>query len=90
MPGLVFPGDGWTTKNLRIQRQMREKNARLDKKMTERRNDEVGMKLVPNVGGERVSSWSDAQKLAKDKGKDVSSYEPMVHREKTAKTKGVE
>lgn len=90
MPGLIFPGDSWISKNLRIERQMRSKNERLDKKMREQKGDQASKyTLAPNVGGEVVKDWSDAQKLAKDQGKDTSSYEPMIQREKIQKTKGV-
>lgn len=78
------------TKNLRVARQMREKNERLDGRMREQKGDMASKyTLAPNVGGEVVKDWSDAQKLAKDRGKDTSSYEPMIQREKIQKTKGV-
>jgi putative FmdB family regulatory protein len=42
-----------------------------------------GPKVVPNVGGEEVSSWSEASRLAKDKGLRTESYEPMINKEKS-------
>lgn len=80
--GVIFKGDGWATKNGRIAKQMREKNRRLSGKENEMKRDAPGMTLAPNVGGERVDSWSDATKLAKSKGKDTSGYERLARKEK--------
>lgn len=83
---MVFKGDGWSTKNERIKAQMRKKNEKLDQRQNEMRNDtNVGGRLTPNVDGERVDSWADAQKLAKSKGKETASYEPLVQKEKKGK-----
>ena len=80
---MIFKGDGWSSKNDRIKRQMREKNKKLDARSNEMKRDtNVGGSLAPNVDGERVDSWSDAQKLAKSKGKSAESYEPLVQKEK--------
>lgn len=79
--GVIFKGDGWVDKNLRIRKQMAKKNERLDKISAERKRDAPGMKLAPNVEGERVESWSDAAKLAGEKGKDTSGYESMARKE---------
>lgn len=82
--GVNFPGDGWATKNGRINAQMRKKNERLDERSREKLHYEIGKKipsLAPNVNGERTETWSDAQKLAKDKGLSASSYEPLVQKE---------
>ncbi len=77
----VLKGDGWAGKNMTISSQMARKNARLDIKQAEQLRDAPGMRLAPNVGGERVDSWSDAQKLAKDKGLNTNSYTPLVEKE---------
>ena len=83
---MIFKGDGWSTKNERIKRQMRAKNKKLDARSNEMKRDtNVGGTLAPNVDGERVDSWSDAQKLAKSKGKNTDSYEPLVQKEKKGK-----
>lgn len=79
--GLVFPGDGWATKNGRVATQMRAKRQSLTKTSDQIR-EQPGMTLAPNVGGERVESWSDAKKLARDLGKNTSSYNTMVSKEK--------
>jgi putative FmdB family regulatory protein len=39
-------------------------------------------KVLPNVGGVETTNWADAQKLAKEKGKDTNSYTPFVEKEK--------
>lgn len=82
----VFRGDGWSTKNERIKNQMRKKNEKLDNRQYEMKKDtNVGGRLAPNVNGERVDSWSDAQKLAKSQGKNTSSYDKLVANEKKGK-----
>jgi putative FmdB family regulatory protein len=81
MPNVIFKGDGWVSKNLRVAGQMAEKNRRLDQKQAERKREAPGVRLAPNVEGERVGSWSEAKKLAESKGKDGSTYEPMIRKE---------
>ena len=81
-PMINFSGDGWTGKNNRIAGQMREKNKRLASKEREMKGDGMIPQLAPNVGGERVDSWSEAAKLAKSKGKDTSGYESYARKEK--------
>lgn len=73
-------GDDWPSKAYRIGVQMREKNKKIDAKQKERY---PVAKLVPNVDGERVDTWADAQKLAVDKGKVAETYEPLVQQEKS-------
>jgi len=84
-PMVNFPGDGWATKNNRIAGQMRAKNKRLKEKEREQKGDGMIPKLAPNVGGERVDSWSEAAKLAKSKGKSTSGYEKYARKEKANK-----
>jgi hypothetical protein len=36
--------------------------------------------VAPNVDGERVDSWSEAKKLAADKGHDTSNYDEKVRK----------
>jgi len=84
-PYINFAGDGWTGKNLRIRGQMQKKNERLDAKQREMKGDGMIPQLAPNVGGERVDSWTEASKLAKSKGKDTSGYEKYAHKEKLRK-----
>jgi len=78
----ILKGDDWPGKVNRIGGQMREKNARLDAKQAERKKEAPVAKLVPNVGGEQVGTWQEAKKLAAEKGKDTSTYEPMITQEK--------
>ena len=75
----VLKGDAWPGKALRVKNQMAATNRRLDAKSRDRL---PGMTLAPNVDGERVESWSDAQKLAASKGKDVSTYDSKVGQER--------
>lgn len=84
-PQTIFKGDDWTSKNGRVQRQMGDNQARRAKRQDERKREGAGITLVPNVNGEKVASWSDAQKLAKEKGKSTESYEPLVRKEQAPK-----
>jgi len=79
-----FVGDDWASKNNRVKGQMAAKNRKLKAKERELINDGgvPGGKLVPNVGGERADSWSEASKLAKSKGKDSSGYDKMASKDK--------
>lgn len=81
----VLKGDSWPGKAMKINRQMTEKNKRLNKKQNERKRDAPPVTLAPNVGGERVDTWSEARSLAASKGKDTSSYDPYVRAEKSKK-----
>lgn len=82
--GVIFKGDGWTSKNGRVASQMAASRRKAGAKQAERVGDGglPGGKLVPNVGGERVDSWGEAKKLAASKGKDTSGYERMAAKEK--------
>jgi len=80
--GVVLKGDGWASKNGRIAKQMAEKNQRLAAKEKDQKAAGLVPRLAPNVGGQRVDSWSDAKKLAKSKGKETSSYDKLIRREK--------
>lgn len=84
VPYVNFSGDGWATKNNRIAGQMRDKNKRLASKEREQKGDGMIPQLAPNVGGERVDSWSDAAKLAKSKGKDTTAYEQRARKDKAS------
>lgn len=86
-PGLIFQGDGWATKNNRIAGQMRKKTEAAASRQEERRRDGPGVRLVPNVDGERTESWSDARKLAASQGKDTSSYDAKVVSERAVKAR---
>lgn len=82
---VIFKGDDWASKNGRIARQMADKNSRLGKKQDERKKEAPVSTLAPNVNGERVGSWAEAQSLAKSQGKDASTYAPKVAAEQAAK-----
>lgn len=85
MPQVLFKGDSWGDKNSRIKKQMSEKNKRLDTISNERKHDAPMSTLVPNVDGERVDSWAEAQKLAESKGKVSETYAQMVQKEQNEK-----
>lgn len=73
----TLKGDGWAGKANRVKGQMAEKNQRLDAKTAEMKGDGAGVKLVPNVGGERTDTWKEAGKLAASKGKDPTGYNKL-------------
>lgn len=75
-------GDGWIGKNIKIKKQMAKKNEKLNGKSIEMKQDAPNMRLAPNVEGERVDSWADAQRLAKSKGKNTSTYDSLVRKER--------
>lgn len=79
--GFILKGDGWEGKNIKIAGQMQRKNAVLTKKQEEKSRD-AGIRLVPNVGGEKVDSWSEAGRMASSQGKDASGYEDRARTEK--------
>jgi hypothetical protein len=66
-----------------IARQMADKNKKLAVKEDEFKKEGPGMRLAPNVAGERVDSWKEASKLAASKGKDASGYEALARKETT-------
>jgi putative FmdB family regulatory protein len=73
--------DGVTVgKYYKEDRLQKKKRAHLAVKQQERYGGEN--KLVPNVDGEEVGSWDEAQKLAASKGKTTDSYKDLVESEK--------
>ncbi len=79
--GFVLNGSDWPGKNLRVRNEMQAKNERLDRKQAILKRERPGLTLAPNVGGERVESWSDATKLAASKKLDTSGYEALARKE---------
>jgi len=75
----VLKGDGWAGKALKIREQMGRKNVRLASKEKELPSP---MTLAPNVEGEQVDTWHEAQRLAASKGKNAASYETLVRQER--------
>lgn len=80
---IIFSGDGWVSKNNRVEGQMAEKNRKQSKRQEEKKRAGTGMTLVPNVGGERVDTWSEASKLAASKGERTEGYDKKARAEKT-------
>ena len=75
--GFILSGDGWASKDMRTKAQMTERG----RKAGRRSKGIPTPKLVPNVEGEQVDSWSEAKKLAASKGKNATSYDPLVQKE---------
>jgi len=84
LSSFVLKGDGWAGKNARIKKQMTRKNRRLAGKEDQIKRDAPSVTLAPNVDGERVASWSEAKRLAASKGKNTTSYDSYVRKEKSA------
>ncbi len=81
-PNFNLVGDDWTGKNIRIKGQMMKRRQEATERQNEFKRDSGKIPtLAPNVGGERVESWADAQKLAKDRGRVASTYDPLVRKE---------
>jgi len=72
---LVLKGD-WDSK---IAKETKHRLARSAEMKKKQRDNHPVPKLAPNVDGERVESWSDAKKLAKDKGHDTRNYDAKVN-----------
>lgn len=77
----MLKGDDWTGKNIKIRGQMDRKNHVLNRKQAEQKRHMQSMQLAPNVDGEQVDSWSDARKLARERGKIAETYDALVQRE---------
>ena len=77
--GFIIKGEAPSKVN-REQTHRRKRNADLGMRQIERYGS--GPVAVPNVGGTEVGSWTEAAKLAKDKGLNSASYEPLINKEK--------
>jgi len=64
---------------------MKKKNEKILERQKDRYHG-TGQKLQPNVDGQPVESWKEAQQLAADKGKISETYTPMVEKEKRGNT----
>lgn len=73
--GFVLKGNSWPGKNLKIAGQMADRRRKALQKQDTLKREAPGMTLAPNVGGERVDSWSEASKLAASKGLDTTLYQ---------------
>jgi len=75
-------GDGWPSKSER-EKNYRKKRTQIMKK---RQEDHVKKpELRPNFNGEMTGTWADAQAAAHDAGKNISSYDNLVQKEKAGK-----
>jgi len=81
--GGVLKGDGWPGKNLQCRADMSARRERVGRREEQIRRDGPMLRLAPNVDGEEVGSWTEAQKLASSKGKDTSLYAEKVRQEKS-------
>tara|TARA_R110002153_G_scaffold122221_1_gene268109 strand:+ start:27 stop:416 length:390 start_codon:yes stop_codon:yes gene_type:complete len=82
---VVLKGDGWTGKNIKIRGQMRAKNRRIAPKEEAFARDSkemAAMTISPNVDGEQTDTWVEARELARSKGKDTTTYDSYVRKEK--------
>lgn len=77
--GFIIRGEA-PSKVFREKNYRQKRNADLGVRQLERYGS--GPQVVPNVGGEEVGSWSEASRLAKDKGLRTDTYEPLINKEK--------
>lgn len=82
---IVYKGDGWVSKDLRAKRQMNARSEKARARHNDQKRDNAGPRLVPNVEGAQTDSWAEARSMAASKGKDTSSYEPLVKKEQAGK-----
>lgn len=74
---ISFKGDVWSDKNHR-ELDYREKRSNM---LSKKQKDSHWVpSLQPNVDGELVDSWEDAQKLASSKGKATDTYSKYVNK----------
>ena len=66
--GVIFKGNGWTTKNIRVKGQMAKRRADIKS-----RQEKPG-EMLPNVGGDVVDTWTDAAHLAHERDVDPLSH----------------
>lgn len=84
-PSLVhmsLKGDGWPSKTIK------EKSYRAKRSihMAQKQRDHVEKPtLQPNFNGQATGSWADAQTAAHDAGKNHTSYDNLVAKEKSKK-----
>lgn len=71
------------SKAWKIRRESHKKNLELEVRQMEAHAHKGH--AIPNVGGEEVGSWSEAQDLARSKGLNAESYQKMVDAEKSSK-----
>ena len=77
------------SKGYKETRVRKKRNAALGVKQMERYG--TGAKLIPNVDGEETNTWSEASKLAREKGKDVKQFEKLAEQEKhTQNSRGID
>lgn len=79
----ILVGDDWPGKSIRVNGQMHVRRDKVGIKEEEQKKDAPLATLIPNVDGEETDTWAEAQSLAKDKGKDTSTYEPVVRKEQS-------
>jgi predicted nucleic acid-binding Zn ribbon protein len=78
--GFILKGDGWSSKDFRVKEQMTARN----KSAGRRQKDHVKPtpSIIPNYKGQETGTWADAQQKAASDGKDTTSYQPLVEKEK--------
>ncbi len=79
-----FRGDGWPSKTIREKSYRKQRN----EVMSRRQADHVAKpELQPNFNGMKTGSWSDAQAMAHDAGKNAETYTPLIQKERAGKVK---
>lgn len=74
----------WSSKAFREESHKERVNKKMERRQLENNRQH---ELIPNVGGEVCPTWSDAAKLAKDKGLNSDSHIKMHEKQKEQKNK---
>lgn len=71
-------GPGFPGHDMKTARSRNKRSEEMGRKQLKTYGPKPGPKLTPNVEGEICKDWKDAKSLARDLGKDVSTYDPMI------------
>jgi putative FmdB family regulatory protein len=83
VPNFILKGwSGWSSKIHRESSIRLKRNAEKASRTRERQEAHPQIRLMPNVAGEQVDTWSEAQRLAKSKGLNADSYDKLIKKEK--------
>jgi putative FmdB family regulatory protein len=84
---VVLKGDNWPGKMIKVKDQMARSRREAGWRQEEFKRDGRAPSLIPNVGGERLDSWSEAKSMAASKGLDISGHDKMIRKESELKSK---
>jgi hypothetical protein len=77
-----FAGDAWADKNYREKKYRKRRASYMSDRQAK---SHIRPTLKPNYKGEEADTWVEARDAARDDGKNVASYEPLIHKERAQK-----